>query len=71
MRMASNKHTNGRLAARGTVLCRDLEETIRINLEGSDEFCLAAWHRRDTRQLEFTKQTIIAALRPLSLVAVT
>jgi hypothetical protein len=64
-------HTDGRLAARGTVLCRDFEKAIRINLKGSDELCLAARHGRDAIKLELAKQTIVTTLSPLSFVTVT
>ena len=64
-------HTNGRLAARGTVLRRDFKKAIRINLEGSNELSLAALHGRDAIKLELAKQTIITTLSSLSFVTVT
>ena len=69
--MESGRHTDGCLASRSTVLRRDLEETVCINLKGSDKFSLATWHGRDAGQLKFTKQAVITALRPFSFVAVT
>ena len=63
-------HTNGRLAARGTVLRRDFKKAIRINLEGSNELSLAALHGRDAIKLELAKQTIVTTLSPLSFVTV-
>ena len=63
-------HTDGRLAARSTVLCRDFEKTIRINLECSNELSLATWHGRDAIKLELAKQTIVTTLSPLSFVTV-
>ena len=51
-------------------MSRDLEKTICVYLESRDEFCLATWHGWDTSQLEFTEQTIIATLGPLSFVTV-
>ena len=64
-------HTNGRLAARGTVLRRDLKKAICINLEGSNELSLAALHGRDAIKLELAKQAIVTTLSPLSFVTVT
>ena len=66
---ARSIHTDGCLAAGGTVLCRDLEKAVRINLEGGNKFSLASWHGRNAVQLEFTEQAIVTALRPLSFVA--
>lgn len=64
-------HTDGCLAARGTVLCRDFEKTVRINFEGGNELSLTTRHGRDAIQLKFAEQAVITALRPLSFVAVT
>jgi hypothetical protein len=64
-------HTDGRLAARGTVLRRDFEKAIRINLEGSNKLSLAARHGRDASKLKLAKQTIVTTLSPLSFVTVT
>ena len=61
--------TDLRLAAGCTVLSSDLEETIGINLEGGDKLGLSPGHGRDAGQLEFTEQTVVAALSALTLVA--
>ena len=63
--------TDGCLAARGTVLCRDFEKAIRINLKGSHELSLATRHGRDPSKLELAKQAIVTTLSPLSFVTVT
>jgi len=70
-RVLMSVHTDGCLATRGPVLCRDFQKTIRIDLESGDEFSLTARHGRNPSQLEFAEQTIVTALSPLSFVAVT
>ena len=47
-----------------------LEKTVGVNLEGGDEFSLAARHRRNTSKFEFTEQTVVTALGTFTLVAV-
>ena len=64
-------HTDGRLAARGTILRRDLEKAICINLKGCNELGLAARHGRNAIKLELAKQTIVTTLSPLAFVTVT
>ena len=56
------------LAARGTVLSSDFQETVSIDLEGGDQLGLAAWHGGDTVELEFTEQAVVTALCTLAFV---
>ena len=64
------KLTDLSLAARGTVLSSDLEETVGVDLEGGHELGLAAGHGRDAVELELAEQAVVAALCALTLVAV-
>lgn len=57
------------LAARCTVLCSNLEETVRVDLEGGDELGLPTRHGRNSVELEFSKQAVVPALRAFTLVA--
>lgn len=63
------QRTDLSLAARSTVLSGDLEETVGVDLKGGEELRLATGHRRNVRQLEFTEQTVVAALGTFTLVA--
>ena len=56
------------LAARCAILSGNLQETVCINLKGSNELGLSTGHRRNAIELEFTKQTVVTALSPLTLV---
>lgn len=58
-----------RLAAGRAVHRGDLEQTVRVDLEGGDELGLATGHGRDTSELELAEQTVVAALGALTLVA--
>ena len=58
------------LAARGTILGGDLEETVGVELEGGDELGLTTGHRRNAVELELTEESVVAALCSLTLVAV-
>lgn len=63
------KLTDRRFAAGCAVLCRHLQKTIGINFEGCHQLGLSTQHRRNTVELEFTEQTVIAALSALALIA--
>ena len=56
------------LAARCTVLSGDLEQTVRIELEGSEELRSTAGHGRNASELELAEQAVVAALGTLALV---
>ena len=56
------------LTARGTILRSDLEEAVRVDLEGGNEFSLATSHWRNSIKLKLSEQPVVAALRPLTLV---
>jgi len=60
--------TDRSLAARRTILGRNLEETVGIDLEGGNELGLATRHWWDTSELELAEKTIVAALSALSFV---
>lgn len=62
------RRTDGSLAARGTVLGRDLQQTVGINLEGGDKLSLATGHGGNTSELEFTEEPVVAALGTFTLV---
>ena len=57
------------LAARGTVLSGDLQQTVGINLKGGNKLRLPPRHGRNTVELELAEQTVVAALCTLTLVA--
>lgn len=59
------------LAAGGAILRSDLEKAVRINLESSNELSLAASHGRDAIKLKLSKEPVVTALRPFTLVSVT
>lgn len=69
-RKSANRVLDGdlSLSARGTVLSRDLEETVSVNLEGTNKLGLASGHRGDTRKLELSKKSVVLALGSLTLV---
>lgn len=69
-RKSANRVLDGdlSLSARGTVLSRDLEETVGVNLESANELGLASGHRGDTRELELSKKSVVLALGSLTLV---
>lgn len=56
------------LSARCLVLGGNLEETVGVNLEGTDELGLSSGHRWDTGKLEFTEKSVVLALCSLTLV---
>lgn len=58
------------LAAGGTILCGDLEETVCIDFKGGDKFSLSPSHWGNSIELELSEQPVITALRPLALVSV-
>jgi|SRR5258708_32840995 len=60
--------TDGSLTARSTVHSGDLKKAIGIDFEGSLELSLAARHRRNSIQLEFTQKAVVLALCTLSLI---
>lgn len=62
------KRTDRGLSPRCTVHGRYLEQTVGIDLEGGDKLSLSTGHRWDTVQLEFSEQTVVAALCALTLV---
>jgi len=59
---------NVRLTAGSTVLGRDLEETVGVNLESTNKLGLSTGHGWDTRELEFTEKSVVLALGSLTLV---
>lgn len=69
-RKSANRVLDGdlSLSARGTILSRDLEETVGVNLESANELGLASGHRGDTRKLELSKESVVLALGSLTLV---
>lgn len=69
-RKSANRVLDGdlSLSARGTVLSRDLEETVSVNLKGANKLGLASGHRRNTRKLELSKESVVLALGSLTLV---
>ena len=60
--------TDRSLAAGCTILGRNLEKTVGIDLEGGNELGLATRHWRDTSELELAEKTVVAALSALSFV---
>jgi hypothetical protein len=52
----------------GLVESGNLEETVGINLEGTDELGLSTGLRGDTREFEFSEETVLLAGNTLSLV---
>jgi hypothetical protein len=60
--------TDRSLAARRTILSRNLEKTVGIDLERGNELGLATRHWWDTSELELAEKTVVAALSPLSFV---
>ena len=66
----SNTRTDGGLATRSTILGRNLQKTVGIDLERSNEFSLSAGHGRNASELELAEKTVVAALGALTLVPV-
>jgi len=62
--------TDGCFATRGSVLSRDLQQTIGIDFKGRDQLSLTTQHRGDTSKLKLSKQTVVAALGAFTLVPV-
>ena len=58
------------LAARCAVLRGDLEQTVRVKLEGGEELCLATGHGGNAVELELAEETVVTALSTFTLVAV-
>lgn len=59
---------DGCLTARSTVHRRDLQQTVRVNLEGRHELRLSTRHRWDTVELELAQQAVVPTLSALALV---
>ena len=56
------------LSAGSAVLGGDLQQTVGVDLEGTDELGLSSGHGWDTGKLEFTEQSVVLALGSLTLV---
>jgi hypothetical protein len=56
------------LSARGLVLGGDLQQTVGIDLEGTDELGLSTGHGRDSGKLELSQKPVVLTSGPLSLV---
>jgi hypothetical protein len=61
--------TDGSFPAGGTILSGHLEQTVGIDLEGSNKFGLASGHWWDASKLEFSEKPVITALSTFTLVA--
>jgi hypothetical protein len=46
-----------------------LQQTVGINFEGRNQFCLPAKHRGNAIKLKLAEQTVVAALGTLALVS--
>ena len=60
--------TDRSLAARCTILSRNLEKTVGIDLEGGNQLGLATRHWWNTSELELAEKTVVAALSALSFI---